>query len=147
MDSVFFTVISGVLVFVIAQVILRLWIDPATELKKTIGRIAQALAERADIYSNPGVPPENIITETRAHFRQLMAELEANASSIPFYPVAARIFGLPSHENIYKSSRWLTGISNSLWKSEFFDKNIEKAQRIKNALGIYTPENERIDIE
>ncbi|HSH30844.1 MAG TPA: hypothetical protein VK971_13130 [Thiohalobacter sp.] len=147
MSSVFFTVISGVLVFVIAQILLRLWLDPITELKKTIGRVAQALTERADIYSNPGWPPNSLIEETRSHFRQIMSELEANASSIPFYSVTARIFGLPSQESIYKSSKWLNGISNSLWKNDLFDKNIAKAQLIKDALGIYTPENERIDIE
>ncbi len=53
--TVFLTVFSGVLVYVIGQIIVKLVIEPIHEMRKTIGQISHSLNVRADVISNPGV--------------------------------------------------------------------------------------------
>lgn len=56
--TVFFTVLSGVSIFVIGQLIVKLVLDPVHDLKKIIGQISHTLIERANIIANPAYPPE-----------------------------------------------------------------------------------------
>jgi hypothetical protein len=52
--TVFLTVFSGTLVFVVGQIILQFFIVPVQEFFKTIAAIAHARIEVADVTSNPG---------------------------------------------------------------------------------------------
>jgi len=54
MKSVFFTIFTGVSVYVIGQAFVKLIIEPVHNYKKVISDIAHALIEYAEVYSNPG---------------------------------------------------------------------------------------------
>lgn len=54
--TVFLTVLSGVMTFVIGQLIVKLLLDPVQDMKKTIAQISHTLIERENVIANPGVP-------------------------------------------------------------------------------------------
>jgi hypothetical protein len=56
--TVFLTVLSGVLFFVLGQLALKLVIEPLNDMRKTIGLISHALIEHAGLIHNPGVAQE-----------------------------------------------------------------------------------------
>ena len=57
--TIFATVISGTLIFVIGQIILKFIIEPIHKQKEIIGEIADALIYYADVFSNPAYEDES----------------------------------------------------------------------------------------
>lgn len=102
--TVFFTVISGVLTYVLGQLVVKIVLDPVQDMKKTIGQIAHALIERANITSNPGVPAEDVIDETSKLFRQLSSQLQSHLYLVPCYKITATVFRLPELQKVLKAS-------------------------------------------
>jgi len=58
------TVLGGVLIYIIGQIISLFFIEPIHEQKKIIGEVDDALGFYANIYCNPGVLPKEKIDET-----------------------------------------------------------------------------------
>ena len=54
--TVFLTVLSGVLTYVVGQLVVKLVIEPVQEARRTIGQISHSLIEHAHVIANPGVP-------------------------------------------------------------------------------------------
>jgi hypothetical protein len=143
--TVFYTVLSGVITYVLGQIVVKLIIDPVQEMKKLIGRIAHSLTEHANVYLNPGVGPPEILDSTAIFLRQLSAELEAQIYLVPLYETTRRIFGLPSKDDVLKAAGALLGLSNSVRRAgpRTAESNAEREQVIKDSLGIYTPPGQR----
>ena len=113
--TVFVTVISGVLVFVFGQTILKLVIDPVNEMKNHIGNVAFSLLQHSNVYGNAEVLNandnlSNIKTELRSHASNLLR----STSIIPFYSKTSKLFSLPSEEEVEKAITSLIALSNSL---------------------------------
>ena len=144
--TVFLTVFSGVLTFVLGQLVLKLVIEPVHEFKKAIADIALALIEYANIYSNPGVAGEEIEKKVSEQLRKLASRINAQIYLIPLYGITARLFGLPSRQKVLAAASDLIGLSNGVFKSasDLVWTNLERAEKTRIALGIYVPENERI---
>ena len=102
--TIFITIFSGVITFVIGQIIVKLLIDPVQEMKKTIGQISYTFLERANVISNPGVPRKEIMDETSELLRRLSSQIHAHIQIIPFYDKIFKVFGLPSKSKLYKAS-------------------------------------------
>ena len=143
--TVFLTVISGVITYVLGQLAVKLVIDPVQETKKTIGQIALALIERANVVANPGVSERVVIDETAKHFRQLSSQLQSHLYLVPCYKVTAMIFRLPAVENVLKSTSYLIGLSNSLHRTDdrVYESNAKRAEAIHDLLGIYLADGGR----
>ena len=75
-STVFFTVLSGVITYVLGQLVLRLVIEPVQELRRTIGVISHTLIERANVIQNPGVPTNEVMDETSRELRKLSSQLQ-----------------------------------------------------------------------
>ena len=85
--SVFGTIISGVLVFVLGQIFIEFYLYPKKELNELRGKISWALVYYANVYSNPG-EIKNISKsreEEAEELRKLSAELKAFNISKPKY--------------------------------------------------------------
>ena len=52
--STFLTIIAGVAVYVLGQLIIKLIVDPIQAFKSTVGEISIALINNANVYANPG---------------------------------------------------------------------------------------------
>lgn len=144
-STVFFTVLSGVLTYVIGQLVVKLVIDPVQDAKKTIGLIAHTMIERANVISNPGVLSAEEMDVTSKHLRQLSSQLNSHLYLVPFYSMTAGIFRLPSRENMQKASSNLIGLSNSLDRSGLrgYEVIAKRVEAIHDLLGIFFDEGRR----
>ena len=131
--QVFATVLSGVAVYILGQLLIRFSVEPLQELKRVIGDISHALVYYADVYSNPGLNKDEIVSEARKALRDKASVLRSQANVVPFYDGFTRLKWVPSRADIKSASRHLIGLSNSLVKGdpEYNDKRLEE---IKKAL-------------
>ena len=143
--TVFLTVLSGVITYVLGQLILKLLIEPVNDLKRTIGEIAHSLIEHANVIQNPGVPEEEMITETSRHLRKLSSHLESHLYLIPMYICTSKLFFLPSRDKIISAARALMGLSNSVFRAEegIYKQNAHRVEKVCDFLGIYMSEGDR----
>ena len=148
-STVFLTVLSGVITYVIGQFIVKLIIEPVQEMRKTIGQISHSLIEYANVIGNPGVPSEEVMRDSSRHLRQLSSQLQSHLYLVPAYNLTAKIFRLPAKEKLLVASGSLIGLSNSLFrKSEkVYEQNEKKVESVCDSLGIYMPDNERWPVE
>lgn len=137
--EVFNTVISGVAVFVLGQILLKLIIEPIQDLKKEIATILNNLIYYANIISNPNANSSEMYKETSQKLRQHASNLASKVSIIPFYKLWVMLRILPPKENIFQAKLYLIGISNSLYPSKYNDgmKNSEKSEKIQKLLTTY----------
>lgn len=146
MDStVFLTVLSGVITYVLGQLVLKLVIEPVQDLRKTIGVISHALTERANIIHNPGVPTPEAMHETSRELRKLSSQLHAHLFLVPVYGVTSRVFRLPSQDHALEASSNLLGLSNSVFnaREKIYEINAKRVEKICDSLGIYMAEGDR----
>lgn len=143
--TVFLTVISGVITYVLGQLVLKLLIEPVQEMKKLIGQIAHSLIEHANVIQNPGAPTEEQMKATSLHLRKLCALLEAQLYLVPMYRLTAGIFGLPTREKVLSASRSLMGLSNSVFRAadHIYESNAKRVENIHDSLGLYLAESDR----
>jgi hypothetical protein len=120
--NIFLTIISGVTVFVLGQVFLKLIIDPVQEAKKTIANIRIELIRSGHVLHNANVVDKELRDKLFDSFRSLAAELVAGTETIPFYKIIAKVVGLPPSHNARAASRNLIALSN--WMCINHDKQI-----------------------
>jgi hypothetical protein len=135
-QSVFWTVFSGTLVYILGQIFLKLFIEPVHDLKKTIGMISHSLIERANVISNPGLLPKDVNDETSQELRKLASRLQSHLYLIPCYPAMAWIFRLPLRAGILAASKALIGLSNGVHESAY-GVNASNVKRVCDSLRIY----------
>lgn len=140
--TIFLTIISGVITYVLGQAILKILLEPAQEMRRTVGSISHALIQYANVISNPGVPKEEIIAEASNKLRTLSSEIQSHLYLVPMYEKSAKLFMLPSQENVLKASKNLIGLSNSLHtaREKTYENNAKRVEDICDALDIYLPE-------
>ncbi len=147
--TVFLTVFSGVLVFILGQVLLKLFLEPIHELKKVISRISFDLIKSANIFSNPDEGKDDAFTEASKIMREHASSLHAYFYLVPLYRFTSRLFGMPSEEDILKATKQLIRLSNGK-AGPIKNQGILNAyamQNIKLALGIAIPKSEWLDPE
>lgn len=144
-STVYLTVLSGVLTYVLGQLILKLTIEPVQELRRTIGVISHALIERANVIQNPGVPTQEVMHETSLQLRKLSSQLQSHLYLVPLYGVTARIFRLPAADKIRAASRALIGLSNSVFQPRdgIYKANSRRVEIICDSLGIFMANEDR----
>lgn len=135
------TIISGVFVFILGQLALKLIIEPIQEFRKTLADIAFALIEYANIYSNPGSAGNELENKASEELRKLSSRLNAQMYLIPGYSSISKPFRLPSKDNLVEAARDLIGLSNGVFKSpiDLVNTNLERAKKIRTTLGIHDP--------
>lgn len=142
---VFLTVLSGVITYVLGQLVVKLVIDPVQDLRRTIGIISHALIERANVIQNPGVPASEVMHETSQELRKLSSQLQSHLYLVPLYEKTARVFRLPTHEKIRAASSALIGLSNSVFEARenIYKINAKRVETICDSLSIYLDEGSR----
>lgn len=144
-STVFLTVLSGVITYVLGQLVLKLVIEPVHEMRKTIGMISHALIEHAAVIHNPGVPTEEAMDETSQELRKLSSQLQAHTYLVPRYDFTARIFRLPSRKSVLDASGAMIGLSNSIFRARenIYEVNAKRIEKICDSLGIYLADESR----
>ena len=108
------TILVGALTLVVGQIIIRGVLEPALELKRLIGTIANDL----DFYANRFVLPledkqwAEKQREWRDLFRKHACSLKEKVTIILWYQACASIFKLPPENDVWTASHQLMLYSN-----------------------------------
>ncbi len=106
MGTMFATILSGVLVFVMGQFALRLVIEPLQEFSKIRGEINSALIYYANFLSNPGTGTSEKQNEISDNIRRLSSRLMASANSVKWYGLLFKLRLVPCGlSDVEKSAR------------------------------------------
>ncbi len=144
----FIIIITGVLVFIISQYILRFVLEPIQELKKTITQVSFSLIFWANIYRNitiyydkDGVLKElgqeanERLSKMREDFRILSCNLQIQVNLIPHYEYLKNVFSLPDKQDITQASGSLMGLSHvtfidsKKYTNKFVDVRVNNIQK------------------
>lgn len=112
------TILGGVLIYSISQILSKFIIEPIHDQRKCIGEIVDALI----YYSNVTSPPPNNgpyedpnpqRTEARDNIRKLSTKLNAKTYMIKCYTILDILRCVPKKDNIISASKKLNALSNS----------------------------------
>lgn len=143
--TVFLTVFTGVVTYVLGQILLKWFIDPVHEMKRTIAEISYTLINYQNIISNPGVAEKTILDNASLHLRELSSQLHAHLYIVPSYNKINTVSGLPSKDAVLSASIELMKLSNSVFKStdKIYEINAKTVEKICDSLKIYFPDDKR----
>ncbi|MDD4876260.1 MAG: hypothetical protein PHQ86_03905 [Dehalococcoidales bacterium] len=113
------TVIGGVLVYIVGQIISKLFLDPINAQSKAIEDISETLVYYANTYSNPTVDINQFninkdYQETRQALRKRASVLVARTNAVKCYSFFVKNNFVLSRNTINKVSEDLIGLSNNL---------------------------------
>lgn len=147
--QIFLTILAGAGTFVLGQIIMKLVIDPVQSFKSTIADISNALILHSNIYANPKPAGDEPQSKMSQEMRILSSKLQSNMHLVPNYKLTARIFGLPTIENVVSASKNLIFIHNShdgVLANQ--DKlNCYAAQKARISLEIFIPKSEYLNLD
>lgn len=137
----------GLIVFVLGQILQRIFIEPIQEMRRTVGKAAHTLKFYANFSHQMTIPAEldplsvgrlevvgktpEIVEEATIKLRKLASDLRALPFVIPGYEFFATIGMVPSRTAVDVASSNLIGWSNSLGqKHDVYRHNIANALNI-----------------
>lgn len=125
------TVVGGIFVFAMGQIIQKGYIEPLQELQKVIGEIGSALL----VYGNTcdSKINEDLRKEAAQKFRQLSGDLFGRRRVVANYGMCMRLGILPPKQNINEAIQNLTLLSNCTG-SDRHELFYEAPDRIKELL-------------
>lgn len=133
--AVFYTVLSGVFVFVISQFIQRFVLEPIKEYKSVVGRIDYELKYHSNILTNSGLE-KDLIGESLRATRKLSCDLEALYKVIPMNWLFVQLNFIPDRKVISEVARSLIRLSNIGGAQGWEAKNYDEIEKIRKLLKI-----------
>jgi len=134
--QIFLTVISGVLIFVLGQIIQTFFLKPILDLKVVLGEISHKVKFHTNVITNSGIK-EQLVDWSSKDMRDLSCQLESKYLAIPFRDFFGFINAIPKRNNIKKATEYLILLSNAGGKPKYEVKNYETIEKLKKSLGIY----------
>jgi hypothetical protein len=151
--TVFWTVLSGVSVYVIGQIVLKFFVDPLHAQQEVIGKIIDFLIQHETHYSHPGTEPNNPmiqkvgtpaeewrqqLRETKTKARTLASELIVRTHAVPAYGILQRTGLVLTRADIRLAHTELRDLSLNLLNVPVIEatKNAKRVDKIKSALKI-----------
>ena len=144
-NSIFWTIVVGVIVFAASQYVLKLILEPITSFRRTLSDISSTILFHQARITN--ARPDDAISQ---ELKRLSASLRAGMNEIRFYGFLSelRIFGIPPRARIREACRELNLVSHAMspvsreiepsknkdWPSE----NTRAIYRIGELLGVST---------
>lgn len=128
------TVLIGVSIYSLGQMILKFTIEPIHKQDELRGEIADALIFYANVYSNPGVSPQH--TQASVRFRQLASLLLSKTRLIRMYDFFSRIGLVPREQSVLKAHSNLIGLSNRITLPQYATLNVNEADEIRELLRV-----------
>ena len=132
------TVLVGVLVFSVGQIILKFFIEPIQDQKRLIGDILSTIfhyyviSMTAEVHINP-----TIKNEAKEKILFLAKDLFGKTQLIPYYNMLEKLKIVVSFNNIEKISKDLYGLVDEFTKEFPDEKNVGNAVRnITSALKV-----------
>jgi hypothetical protein len=134
--NVALTIVGGLGLLVLGQIVIRSFIHPIYELRKLRGEIADALIYYANFYMNPSHAFKTPEIEAAGNaLRSLGTRIKSRSHAVPFYRFFAFIGAVPTLNSIETASRHLIGLSNSIYRGDP-KENKESRREIIGALSL-----------
>ena len=127
------TIVGAVLVYVVGQVLSKIFIEPVHELRKTIGEVRFNLEFHAPTIHTPISRNDERSEEARAALMKSSCDLLAKVHGIPFYAALSKISRgfLPPRSAIEDAAIRLRGLSTYVHETgEKAHESIETIQKI-----------------
>jgi len=105
------TIISGVVIFVLGQIILKSIIEPSLDLKKSISSLSGLI-----LLNHSKITNASIDNQLAYDLKIKTTDIIAKTSNILFFTLTSKIFQLPSKNNIILSAKKINSICYSLKK-------------------------------
>jgi hypothetical protein len=112
------TVIGGIIVLVIGQIITKFFIEPIHEQAKVIGEIAYLLTMYSNVYGNPGILKPEKMDEASTSLRRCAGQLLARTYALKPYWFWEKLGVVPKIEAVELVSKRLIGLSNFLYNPQ-----------------------------
>ncbi len=131
-----FTLIGGVVLLVITQILTRFIVDPLVDFRRLLGEVGHTLVFYSNYFYNASVmasKPE--FQEATRQCRTLASRLRSFSNAVPLYATLARLRLVPPHADVYKASAALIDLSNTT-SSHPFDVVNQHYERISKLLDI-----------
>ncbi|MGZ8183742.1 MAG: hypothetical protein ACXWT1_17450 [Methylobacter sp.] len=126
------TIIGGVILFVIGQLLSKFLIEPIHELRKAVGEVRFSLAYYAPIIQTPMSRDKESSDKAYDAIMRNSCDLLTKADAIPFYRFLPQNLVLPI-SNIDGAAKDLRTLTTYLHQTgENADSNIEKVIRLVN---------------
>lgn len=136
--TIFLTVLSGVIVYVLGQLALKLVIEPGHEFKRTVADIAHALIMIDGVFVRTDQKKSE---EVSAQLRELSARLYAHVYLINY--ITSLIFRVPTRKKLLNAMQELNRLSYIIGSPEALSKQPTEAlsslRDLVMALGIPHP--------
>lgn len=116
--TLFTTILAGVTVFVLGQIVLKWMIEPIQKFRMLKREILFHLANDHATIHNARMVKKETALEVGRTLERLGASLLANQYLIPMYPQIQRVFQLPDREKVKLAAKQLRLISNSIFGEE-----------------------------
>lgn len=145
----FETIISGVLVYVAGQLVLRLVIEPVHALKSAFASTSEVLLVNAPFIYSPTALSDEQRAELKARLLESAANLRAKLMLVPAYKFWGWVFRLPPEADVHAAAQDLIAIGNWCYSSStaVHEHIISHVQKASDRLGIFVPDNSRVSKE
>ncbi|MBI3606541.1 MAG: hypothetical protein HY207_01070 [Nitrospirae bacterium] len=130
------TVLGGVIVFSLGQLIQKFLIDPVHEQAKVIGAISFGLTYYACWYANPGSGKPDDLSGASDAIRRYASELTSSTNSVRCYGLFHKLGLVPDRSAVGDARTLLILISNSIFQSNASRDNSKDAKEVKRLLKI-----------
>lgn len=130
-----FTILGGVIIYTLGQIIAKFFIEPIHKQLMCIGKISDSLIFYANQYSNPGSGMPDEMDKVQRILRQQASLLVSKTHVIKWYGFFEIFKFVPKRIAISEASRELIGLSNSIHEGRS-DFNTARVKNIKKALNI-----------
>lgn len=145
--QIFWTILSGVTVYVFGQIVLMFVVQPVHRQKETRGKIIEFLLLYARTFLSPGLPPiqyhseENDLKiakqkEASVLAKELASELTVRSSAIPFYSILNILGICPNLSDVRSARDSLFALSSGIHKYGNSSDNYALYLRIRELLEI-----------
>jgi len=131
------TVVTGVIVLVLGQVIVKFLLEPVGDLKRTLAKIHYAFIFHDQAILTPTAGDTARCDKAAEALRDLASELFSKTEAIPLYGTvrAAMFCRLPKHKDALSAAVSLRALSNSVHMPDR-TKNFERLKTITRLLGL-----------
>lgn len=113
------TILGGVLVLVIGQLVVRLFVEPIHEQAKLRGEIYVSLTLYKNVYGGAKLHGEERVHEASHTLRNQASQLRASLWIIRWYRLWQCLSLVPRRENVIKASTYLIFLSNSMYTPDY----------------------------
>ena len=116
--SVFTTIVAGVTVFVLCQIILKWLVEPIQNLRESISAVVFHIVNDYSAIQGANIIDKDKALAVSDNLSRLGAKIISNAQLIPFYKRISKALQLPTHDDISFSAKRLLLISNNMFGKE-----------------------------